>query len=149
MDAGRRVGPVSFAIIVGKMQRENPLPAGRYWVDVFEADQPAFRLWLESHSGPVKVVSTESHPADGGGPARDWYLFEVAEPVPWEGPGFPTIATNVTSSDDTVQKPPPEPGVLDQAADFVTSAATAGKRTITVVAVVAVALVAVSLGGRR
>jgi hypothetical protein len=66
--------------------------------------------WLAENGGRVRVVKTETFP---GTPLRTWRLFEVrSHPVtafPFTRLGFPTKATGaVQSSDDTVQKPPPE-----------------------------------------
>lgn len=97
---------------VGAVERANPLPPGRYWVDVFELDSPNFSTWLATNKATVRIVSTEHHDADSGGPARDWVLFEVSAATPWNGPGLPTIADpSVTSSSDTVQRPDPSPDV--------------------------------------
>lgn len=102
---------------IGAVERHNPLPIGRYWVDVFDPKTAEFREWIRRNSDKLKIVSTESFPPSLGYeyPARDWYLFEVISPVEWEGPGLPTIAgDNVHTSDDTVQRPPPKPDPLDQ-----------------------------------
>jgi hypothetical protein len=97
---------------VGALERANPLPPGRYWVDVFETDSPNFSTWLAANKGAVSIVSTEHFDANAGGPARDWVLFQVSTPVAWQGPGFPTIAdASVTSSSDTAQRPDPTPDV--------------------------------------
>lgn len=104
------------------VERRNPLPPGRYWVDVFDRvalsgpfagtnEQQSFREWLKAFSFTLHVEATETHDSD---PPRDWYLFRVEQPTPWLGPGFPTIATpDVKSSADTVQRPDPEKDPLD------------------------------------
>ena len=108
------------------MMRQNPLPIGDYWVDVFAKDWTKFRAWLAAHKDTVQVKTTESTwannsdpPVDAqGDPARDWYLFHVSGPTKWEGPGFPTIATSdIKSSADTVQRPEPEKDPLDKLND--------------------------------
>lgn len=97
------------------VEKRNPLPPGRYWVDVFDRDRAAFREWLDSYSGVVVVLSTESYDANAGGPARDWYLFHVHGHVAWNGPGYPTIAdAQVTSSRDTQQGNEPTPDAVEQ-----------------------------------
>jgi hypothetical protein len=102
----------------GALERTNPLPAGRYWVDVFQPDAEAFGAWLSSNKATVHVVSTQSFEKNDGGPPRDWYLFQVSAPTPWQGPGFPTIAdASVTSSADTAQRPDPAPDPVSQLAD--------------------------------
>lgn len=105
---------------VGAVQRANPLPAGRYWVDVFATDSPDFSSWLAANRSTVSIVSTEHFDANAGGPARDWVLFQVSAPTPWSGPGFPTIAdASVTSSSDTAQRPDPAPDPTTTLADAI------------------------------
>ena len=87
-------------------ERRNPLPVGKYWVDVFEPDWAMFTDWLDRNRGIVRVLVNETHSDET--PKRVWYLFEVnggpgGEFLPvWDGPGFPTIAgTGISSSQDT------------------------------------------------
>lgn len=112
------------------LERRNPLPPGKYWIDQFEAKGGILRFdaWLRRESKTVRVLQREEHPADltaawdpifhpgeGGSVARKlrvWYLFEVLKPTLFEkGLGLPTIvptstqAPPVTKSDDTVTKP--------------------------------------------
>jgi hypothetical protein len=116
------------------VERRNPLPVGRYWVDQFETVGPGagilgFDMWLRRHDNEVRLLKREDFPAGfwGGPKHRVWYLFQVEQPVPWErGWGFPTIvqspaaptAPPVTSSADTAQTPPPEPGPMQQLEDL-------------------------------
>lgn len=97
------------------VERSNPLPPGVYWVDVFASKGPQFNAWLRTHLDSVRVKKTTHTAARGGYESRDWVLFEVLSPTPWEGPGFPTIAEQgiETKPEDTVQRPPPEPDPLD------------------------------------
>lgn len=119
---------------VAAVERTNPLPAGRYWIDVFAPDTDTFNAWLSSNTATIKVISTQHFDANSGGPPRDWILFQVTAPTPWHGPGFPTIAdASVTSSDDTAQKPPPSTP-SDMVPDFFKS----GPSTWTIVGVTAV-----------
>ena len=114
---GRRV--ISTPGNLGALERHNPVPPGKYWVDVFEQDSSAFYDWLAANRAAVHVDATESFPSNDGGPAREWYLFTVGSPVQWKGPGFPTIAEpNVTSSADTAQRPDPEKDPLDKLDDW-------------------------------
>ncbi len=95
-----------FIGTTGAMERQTPLPPRRYWVDVFSKDSERFTAWLKAHADTVHVRSTEH--IDAGGHVRDWVLFDVSAPTPWEGPGFPTIAgPEIKSSADTAQRPPP------------------------------------------
>lgn len=99
----------------GAIERRNPLPVGKYWVDVFRKDLSAFEAWGRKNSVKLKVRTIEHFPNDDDALTRDWILFDVLAPVPWEGPGLPTIAdASVTSSSDTADRPPPTPGAIDQ-----------------------------------
>jgi hypothetical protein len=105
------------------LERKNPLPIGRYWVDVPSADLPTFQQWLADRPTQIHVDGTALRESNnwlnnlGGGSNADvtWYVFTVKSPVPWFGPGTPSIAdASIVSADDTLTRPPPEPGVLDQ-----------------------------------
>lgn len=92
------------------LERKNPLPIGRYWVDVPEANLPEFQAWLAERPTQIHVEATDQALAD-----LTWYLFAVSSPVPWFGPGTPTIAESwVHSREDTVQRPPAEIDPLDK-----------------------------------
>lgn len=111
------------------LERRNPLPPGRYWLDVHgprsDAEGPQrdrnvhFGIWKSRNSDAVHVEKTQSFPDED--PPRNFVIFRTIKEIPW-GPemadvlGFPTIATDdVQSSDDTVQRPPPEaPDLADQ-----------------------------------
>jgi hypothetical protein len=96
------------------VERRNPLPAGRYWLDVFGEQRAKFTAWRLLNGKAVRVLATESHDTD---PPRDWVRFDTTAPVPWEAAfGFPTIVpagADVTTSGQTVQRPDPEPEFLD------------------------------------
>ncbi len=95
------------------VERRNPLPIGHYWVDVPASRVEAFDAWVTR--SPVIVRETRTVEAEGAGEEGfTSYLFEAREGTPWEGPGFPTIADEGTRLDDTVERPDPEPEVLDQ-----------------------------------
>jgi hypothetical protein len=138
---GRRV----ISLGLGAIERRNPLPVGKYWVDVFEKDQAAFRAWLTANRGSVQAQTTESFPANEGGPARDWYLFSVTAPVTWNGPGFPTIAgPGVQTSADTAERPQPEKDPTDKLSDYLKKLADdAEKAKNTILWVGAIAVVVV------
>lgn len=90
------------------LERRNPLPKGVYWIDVFGDNREKFAAWTRTNK--VRVSTSESFDSS---PPRDWVKFEVANPVPWDGKtfGFPTVikpGDTINTSDDTVQKPPPE-----------------------------------------
>lgn len=102
------------------IERKRPLPIGRYWADIFDRERPAFEAWLNVNASRAKVVASEFKEGAGGAPNHDWVLFETTAETLWPDDvlGFaPNRAEPGTNtSDDTAQKPPPEPGALDQAA---------------------------------
>ena len=119
------------------VQRQNPLPKGRYWVDIVDTKHdPGARLyfasWLLRNSKSVKVVRVEHFDRLRHGADRDWYLFDVSAPVRWEtdrGFGLPTIvksgenptAAPVLSAADTATTPAPT-SLSDQFRDFLNDA---------------------------
>lgn len=87
------------------IERRNPLPAGRYWIDVFDPKRNDFRVWLSQHKDQITIEQTKEYLAEHG----TWYLFTTHEDIQWDGPGFPTIATEeVHTQADTGEKGPPE-----------------------------------------
>lgn len=105
------------AVGFGAIERRNPLPAGRYWVDVFDPDIAAWTAWRTRNGQNVKVEETEHFEGD---PSRDFIIFKVLAPVPWEGPGLPTIAEpSVQTSSDTGQRPAPEPDPTTKIGDWI------------------------------
>lgn len=115
------------------IERRNPVPKGRYWVDIIDTKSyPGARLfftaWLARNRGKVEVVQKESFGNLITGAPRDWYLFDVKIPVTWErgqGFGLPTIVRSaenptapvVTKPEDTATRPAEPPGFLDQLKD--------------------------------
>jgi hypothetical protein len=95
------------------LERRNPLPMGRYWVDIQAKYVPEFDAFLRTVSRGIMVFETKErvdpfHTTGG----NTGYLFEVKDPlVYWDHTkfGYPTIATGITSLDDTGQVPTPEP----------------------------------------
>lgn len=115
----------------GLLEKHDPLPVGRYWLDVY--DTQAWDQWLNSHGKPlvdadlginipatVKLLKTSHYPADesNGYPPGDWVLFDVMAPTPWgyaKQLGWPNIAdASIQGPEDTVQRPPPEQDILDK-----------------------------------
>lgn len=87
------------------IERKNPLPIGHYWIDLFGPNI------LKAGSDWMKKVAVRTTEEFDGDIKRAWILFDVKTPIPWDAVtyGFPTIAApNITTSDDTVQKPPSE-----------------------------------------
>ena len=152
---GRKV----ISLGLGEQQRANPLPTGRYWVDVFTPQEAAFQSWLQKNKANVTVVTTETFPGEthwfgADDPGRTWRLFDVKTPVTWEGPGFPTIADAGTkNSADTAQRPAPEPDAVDQITHWGSSASAATKTALivggVVVAVIVIAGIAYYAPPRR
>lgn len=93
------------------LERRNPLPAGRYWIDISKEPVPlgTWQGFLAAAKGFVHVDSTEDDPD------FSWFLFTTSKPLVWpEGIGAPTIADkSVKSRSDTVDRPDPEPDFLD------------------------------------
>ncbi len=127
------------------LERRRPLPAGRYWLDVFPKNAIQWQTWSEAMTkmGRAKVETTEHYPSVDGAPEHDFVIFSVSSPnVAWEAAGLPspTIAdANVTTSDDTATKPPPEPSALEQLGKTAEGLTTGLKVAVGVVVVVSVA----------
>lgn len=120
------------------IERRQPLPAGRYWIDVFGDKFYIMEGWIKAAGDAVHVESQHLTPAtgfdsnsgppllpgpDGLGnstPQVMWYLFTTSKPLYWVGQvlGFPTIATaDIQSKADTATRPPPVKGPLDDVLD--------------------------------
>jgi hypothetical protein len=88
--------------VSNRIVRENPLPPGFYWQDISQSkDEPAWGEWLKKNKDKVKRRTTS------GSKDLVWTLFEVLEPVTWEGPGYPTEADYgaTTLPTDVIQAP--------------------------------------------
>lgn len=86
------------------LERANPLPPGRYWVDLSPDDKLPFNVWLGENRGAVVVRASSADASNGW----EWVLFEVTAPAMafWRGPGYPTIAdASVRSESDVKQVP--------------------------------------------
>jgi len=122
------------------LERRNPLPAGRYWINVIGDKFFIMEGWLKAVAPFVHVENQHLTPATGFDPTSGpfghsgppllpgpdvianstpqimWYLFTTSKALPWVGPvlGFPNIAPgSVTSEADTVDRPPVPKGPLD------------------------------------
>jgi len=93
------------------LERQNPLPVGRYWVDILQKHVPDFNDFLRRVGRSIHVEQTKEHlDATGGGVTS--FLFTNTNPlVPWDNTkfGFPNIGTNVTDLDQTGQVPDTPP----------------------------------------
>lgn len=94
------------------VERRNPLPAGRYWIDISKEPVPlgTWQGFLSAFHGFVHVDTTEEDDAFA------FSIFTTSKALVWpDGIGYPTIAgPNIKSRDDTVQAPDPEPDLTDQ-----------------------------------
>lgn len=107
---------------VGVLERRNPIPPGRYWMD--PTGNPAIDkvdAWLAEHNTTVVLTASEYDDGEQGrvfkDPPTQFVIFEVKQPTPSNGlPSFPNVAPpEIQSMADTVRRPPPEkiPGILD------------------------------------
>lgn len=132
------------------LERRRPLPAGRYWLDVFEPKRITWEVWQRVMSrdepdspAPMRVEVTEHFDSDGSSPSRDFVIFRTARETVWvEDLGSPTVAgEDIHSSADTVQRPDPEPDPLDAIREGAKGVAgSVGTATMVVAGVVAVGL---------
>jgi hypothetical protein len=108
----------AFQFSFGAMARGTPIkdtngaviPPGRYWLDVLGDKRKTFTDWAKSKP-EVKIETTEDHPDEN----RLFVIFTIPTTAnnyglsgvffPTNVLGFPTIAGNVQSSQDTVQRP--------------------------------------------
>ena len=95
------------------VEKRNPLPLGRYWVDIRQQYLPEFQALLGQVGRGIFVIQTKERedPFTTGG-RNTGYLFDVRDPlIPWDATkyGYPTIATGITDLDQTGQVPAPEP----------------------------------------
>ena len=92
-------------------ERRNPLPVGRYWIDVSKEPVPlgTWQGFLAASSGFVHVETTEDDPD------FSFFIFTTSKELVWpEGIGFPSIAgPDIKSRADTVQRPDPQPDFID------------------------------------
>lgn len=109
------------------------IPPGRYWLDSFadaKNTRKQFLDWLKSKPEVKQETSQEDADSD---PPHLFSIFVVPAGVsnfglagvlfPTKALGFPTVAPpSVTSSDDTVQRPPPAQNALDVLGDQLTGA---------------------------
>ena len=97
------------------LEKREPLPVGRYWVDAFGDDAvDALTAWTARNAGNINVEQEQRSPGEAGpftNPVPSMFLlWEVKKPTPW-GLKFswPTRAgADVKSQTDTVQRPEPE-----------------------------------------
>jgi hypothetical protein len=136
------------------LERRRPLPAGRYWLDVFDKDRRVWETWSTAMkaAGRLKITHTESFAEIGDSKEHDFVIFETdAETVFFpEQLGSPNIAgKEIQSSDDTLDRPDPMPDPIDQISQVASSAASGAKTVLTVGLGVAVVAALVAIFRRR
>lgn len=133
------------------IERRRPLPVGRYWADIFPQNRPAFEAWRNVNATRARLEATEFKEGSGGAPDHDWVLFSTSAETLWPDDvlGFaPNRAdSSVATSDDTAQKPPPEPSFADQASAAVAKMQSVVYMTLGGLAVLGLAVLA--LGARK
>lgn len=132
------------------VETRNPLPAGRYWIDVSKSPKSlgTFLGFLDAHKGFVHVEATEDDPE------FSWYLFSTTKDLIWpEGIGYPTVAgADIKSRADTVQRADPEKDVIDQlptAGDIVSGVKSSLTGAVSLVAAVVAAALAIRLLNKK
>lgn len=116
------------------IERRDPLPPGRYWVFLYLAELETWQAWVSRNFPRVTVRASElqtvtpDNPLWGvtpsgaiiKDPAGEVVLFDVAEPVPWIGIGFPTIVKQTGQTPEAIRQamtevastPEPAEGVI-------------------------------------
>lgn len=103
------------------LQRQNPLPIGRYWVDVFDSNARRgagildFSAWIARNADKIVVENTHDYTPLKTGAKGRWYLFSVvADGAKWDTAfGYPTItqseshpnAPKIEKQEDTGKRP--------------------------------------------
>ena len=140
------------------IERRNPLPKGRYWVDIIDrkGEVLAFEFWLIKNAAKLKLLKREdkgttTFSTDYSGIRYSFFLFDVLEPVEWprnKGWGFPSIAQSefqptapkIEKSEDTGVRPK-VPGPLESLTEALSDA-----KTFTLIAL---AIYAFTQSGRK
>lgn len=86
------------------IERGDPIPAGRYWLDIPKARVKNYTTWRKANLPHVKTTSTQESSK------MTFIIFEVSSPVPrWPadwGLGFPnTAGDSVKQASDVIQRP--------------------------------------------
>lgn len=122
------------------VERRDPVPPGRYWVFILPKEEEQWARWVTANQATVRVVGVERKeklepyvPAifatrpdlsiimqDGGA----WLLFDILQPTPWVGLGFPTIVNSSSvKSSSQVEQGEVVPSQGSGPADFATKIA--------------------------
>lgn len=140
------------------IERRNPLPKGRYWVDIIDrtGEVLAFEIWLMKNADKLKLLKREdkgttTFSTDYSGVRYSFFLFDVLDPVEWprgKGWGFPSIAQSefqptapkIEKSEDTGSRPK-VPGPFETLTEALSDAKT--------LALIALAIYAYTQSNRR
>lgn len=104
----RRVGQQREA---SRIQRQNPVPPGRYWIDI---PQEKFKAWddlVERNKGALQIDHHETTFRDiDNDPLKgidEWFIFFVTAPISWpaELPPPNTAPDWVAKRSDVYQRP--------------------------------------------
>lgn len=118
-------------VLVGVVERRQPLPAGRYWITVFSDDAHPDRMshflqWCDANPG--RVVVEKSEPVVTETRNGVFRIFTLSKPTRFDSKqfGFPNVAgPEIKSQDDTVQRPP-KPTPAGELGDWLSSLAMPG-----------------------
>lgn len=92
--------------------RTQPLPAGRYWIDVRGAQLDPWMAWVRSNPQLVTVDHSEAvevQPVNAPAVGITFFIFRTSKPLRFDQKsfGFPTTAgPEVHVAADTDQRPP-------------------------------------------
>jgi hypothetical protein len=104
---------------------------------------------MAASRGAIHGEVSEHFDAAGGAPEHDFVIFTTNTELIWPDTeiGFaPNVAPpNIKSSADTVQRPPPEPGAIDQISDIADDFTKKVNAAVTTVLVLLVAGAAVAI----
>ncbi len=116
-----------YGSYTGRLVHDDPLPVGRYWIDIFEKGLPAWVQWSAAHVQSLNIEKTQFFaggtewtiqsnpywipglpmyiPGTATVPDRTFIIFRVNAPVPWgiaTDVGWPNTApASIQSSQDT------------------------------------------------
>lgn len=117
------MGLIAERYATGALAKQDPLPPGRYWIDIFEPGVSTWVGWSGGNLATVQIEKTEFYkgthkvlevlgwlypwvPGSGTDyPDRAFIIFRVTQPTPWgvaDIIGWPSVApANIQTSADT------------------------------------------------
>lgn len=125
--------------------RKNPMPAGRYWIDVPKPARKIWDLFVKKNSDILKVEQDKSDTWLPGCGSIDWVLFTLSDLAIWpRGIGFPNSAdASVKARPDVHQAPPSmteKEAVKEVARDIATTASEAASSAFTTALLIGLAI---------